>query len=77
MNKPTAEQLHEAAKGLRRSDEGQDALAHVHALLDGPALDSENQQRVLTILLGAWFGLYGTALDVSRPKSVGTIAGGK
>lgn len=63
--KPTVLDLEAAAVCLRRSEAGQAALAHAHALLDGPLLDGSNQRHILTLLIGAWTGLYGTALDES------------
>ena len=65
--KPTKEQIIEAANALRASDEGEAAMNQVHALLRGPLIDSENERHVLMILLGAWNGWYGTALDSTKP----------
>ena len=65
--KPNQDQIIEAAKALRESEAGSAAIAHVHALLRGPLLDDQNQQHVLRILVGAWSGWYGSALDATMP----------
>lgn len=60
--------LQQAIDQLKRSAEGRNALAHLVAWMDegGVTLDVDNQEAVVTLLLGAWGEFSGTTCDMMR-----------